>query len=77
MMDITIAIDKLDKIGLEKVKEELGQRGLNNKQVKIIESSLNIGGSNEEKLSQIKSLIGSIEMGKKGIGEVAGCRKIF
>ncbi len=70
MIDITIAIDKLDKIGLEKVKEELQQRGLNSEQVKIIESYLNITGTNEEKLAQIKSLIGSGEIGKQGIDEV-------
>ena len=70
MIDITIAIDKLDKIGLEKVKEELQQRGLNTEQVKIIESYLNITGTNEEKLSQIKSLIGQSEIGKQGIDEV-------
>ena len=40
MMDITIAIDKLDKIGLEKVKEELNQKGLNEKQINIIEKYL-------------------------------------
>ncbi len=70
MIDITIAIDKLDKIGLEKVKEELQQRGLNDEQINIIESYLNITGTNEEKLTQIKSLIGSIETGKAGINEV-------
>ena len=70
MIDITIAIDKLDKIGLEKVKEELEHRGLNNEQVKIIESYLNIQGTDEEKLVQIKSLIGAIETGKQGIDEV-------
>src|SRR4051812_12161072 len=56
MMDITIAIDKLDKIGIEKVKEELNQRGLNEAQVNSIETYLNIDGSNEEKLQQIKTL---------------------
>ncbi len=70
MIDITIAIDKLDKIGLEKVKEELQERGLKDEQIKIIESYLNITGSNEEKLTQIKSLIGSSEIGKQGIEEV-------
>ena len=70
MIDITIAIDKLDKTGLEKVKEELEHRGLNNEQVKIIESYLNIQGTDEEKLVQIKSLIGAIETGKQGIDEV-------
>ncbi len=70
MVDITVAIDKLDKIGLEKVKEELVQRGLNNDQIKIIESYLDISGSNDEKLTQIKSLIGKIETGNQGIEEV-------
>ena len=56
MIDITIAIDKLDKIGLEKVKEELLQRGLNNEQINIIKSYLNITGNNDEKLTQIKTL---------------------
>jgi histidyl-tRNA synthetase len=70
MIDITIAIDKLDKIGLEKVKEELRERGLKDEQITIIENYLNITGSNEEKLTQIKSLIGSSEIGKQGIDEV-------
>jgi histidyl-tRNA synthetase len=70
MIDITIAIDKLDKIGLEKVKEELQERSLKDEQILIIESYLNIAGSNEEKLTQIKSLIGSSEIGKQGIEEV-------
>src|SRR5687768_7863075 len=66
MVDITIAIDKLDKIGLEKVKEELTNRGLNEEQVSTIEKYLNIDGSNEEKLQQIRSLIGHLEIGQKG-----------
>ena len=70
MIDITIAIDKLDKIGLEKVKAELQQRGINNEQINIIETYLGINGSNEEKLDQIKSLVGSIAIGKQGIEEV-------
>ena len=71
MTDITIAIDKLDKIGLEKVKEELQERGLTDEHITIIESYLNITGTNEEKLTQIKSLIGTSEIGKQGIEEVA------
>jgi len=70
MIDITIAIDKLDKIGLEKVKEELQERGLTAEQIAIIENYLNITGSNEDKLTQIKSLIGLSEIGKQGIEEV-------
>ena len=71
MMDITIAIDKLDKIGLEKVKEELLLRELTAKQISIIEKYLSITGSNDEKLEQIKSLIGHLKSGKVGISEVA------
>ncbi len=70
MMDITIAIDKLDKIGLEKVKEELSQRGLNEEQISTIENYLSIKGSNEEILVQIGSLLGSIESAKEGIAEL-------
>lgn len=70
MVDITIAIDKLDKIGLEKVKEELLQRGLNETQIATIEQYLHIDGSNEEKLVQLKNLLGENETGKKGIKEI-------
>ena len=70
MIDITIAIDKLDKIGLDKVKEELAQRGLNEEQISTIEKYLLIDGSNEEKLQQITTLIGHLEIGKKGIEEL-------
>ena len=70
LTDITVAIDKLDKIGLEKVKEELLQRELNEKQIAIIEKYLLITGNNEEKLAQITALIGHIETGKKGIEEI-------
>ena len=70
MMDITIAIDKLDKIGLDKVKEELSQRGLTQEQITTIEKYLLITGNNEDKLTQIKSLVGKLEVGKEGIEEV-------
>lgn len=62
LTDITISIDKLDKIGLEKVKEELYNRGLNTEQVEIIEKYLSISGTNEEKLSSIHNLLkGNVE----------------
>lgn len=70
MTDITIAIDKLDKIGIEKVKEELMQRELNEEQVNTIEKYLAITGSNEEKLQQIETLLGANEQGKKGVDEI-------
>ncbi len=57
MNDITIAIDKLDKIGLEKVKDELGNKGFTKDQLTIIEAYLNIDGTNEEKLNFLDKLI--------------------
>ena len=70
MMDITIAIDKLDKIGIDKVKEELAQRGLNPDQILTIESYLNITGNNDEKLSSLENLFDRNETAKKGIEEL-------
>lgn len=70
MMDITIAIDKLDKIGMAKVKEELSQRGLNEVQIATIENYLLIDGNNQEKLSTLKNLVGHLETGKKGVEEI-------
>jgi histidyl-tRNA synthetase len=70
MMEITLAIDKLDKIGLEKVKEELVNRGLNREQVNIIERYLSINGSNDQKLGQIKSLFADNQTAGQGITEI-------
>lgn len=70
MINITVAIDKLDKIGLEKVKEELSQRGLQNHQIAVIEQYLFIDGSNEHKLARLSTLIGHTENGRKGIDEL-------
>lgn len=67
---ITIAIDKLEKIGLEKVKEELNANGLSEKSISIIENYISITGSDEEKLQKIEDLIGASETGKKGIKEL-------
>jgi histidyl-tRNA synthetase len=70
MMDITIAIDKLDKIGMEKVKEELMERGLLADQVNSIEAYLKIEGSNEEKLAAVEQLLGHIESAQQGLQEL-------
>ncbi len=70
MMDITIAIDKLDKIGLDKVKEELTAKGLTPDQVTLIEKYLSIEGSNEEKLATLKQLMGNNENFSKGMEEL-------
>ena len=68
--DITIAIDKLDKIGIEKVKEELSQRGLVPEQINFIEKYLSIKGKNEDVLTALKTLLGNNETGKIGIEEI-------
>ncbi|WP_127131836.1 histidine--tRNA ligase [Pseudoflavitalea rhizosphaerae] len=70
MINITIAIDKLDKIGLDGVKKELVERGLKQEQIETIEQYLHISGSNEEKLKAIETLLGGIEQGKLGIEEL-------
>ncbi len=70
MMDITIAIDKLDKIGLDKVKEELSSRGIADDNINIIKEYLNINGSNEEKIAAIEAMFVSSEIGKAGIDEL-------
>jgi histidyl-tRNA synthetase len=70
LTDITIAIDKLDKIGLDKVKLELSERGLNENQISIIEKYLSIDGDNQTKLKKIKELFGENTTAKKGIEEL-------
>jgi histidyl-tRNA synthetase len=74
MNDVAVAIDKLDKTGLEKVKEELKQKGFTKDQLSTIEKYLSISGGNKEKLVQLGNLIGSTEAGKKGVEEM---RQIF
>lgn len=68
--DITVAIDKLDKIGPDKVKEELSARGLNSDQISIIEKYLNITGTNEEILASLSQLLGENTNGKNGMAEL-------
>lgn len=70
MTDITVAIDKLDKIGLDKVKAELESKGLTETQLNIIEKYLLINGSNEEKISALEELLDGNVTGRKGIEEV-------
>lgn len=70
MIDITVAIDKLDKIGIEKVKEELSSRGLDEAQIATIEKYLQISGSNTEKVNQLTALIGGVPEGIEGLQEI-------
>jgi histidyl-tRNA synthetase len=70
MNAITIAIDKLDKIGIDKVKEELLLSGLSENNISLIEKYINIEGTNEEKLEKMEEIASSSETGKKGIAEL-------
>ena len=77
VVDITVAIDKLDKIGIEKVKEEMADKGLEAGGIAVIEQILSLSGSFEEKLSAMKALFngGSAsgvvsETGLKGLEEL-------
>jgi len=71
LTDITVAIDKLDKIGLDKVLEELAQRGLNAPQVETIRKYLSITGSNAEKMEAIRALLGADPQAVKGLEELS------
>ena len=77
VVDITVAIDKLDKIGLDKVKEEMADKGLQADGIAVIEQILSLTGSFEEKLAAMRSLFngGSAsgivsETGLKGLDEL-------
>lgn len=70
MMDITIAIDKLEKIGLEAVNEELRDKGITEEAVQALQPILSLNGSNSEKLSKLRKAIGASETGLKGIKEM-------
>lgn len=71
LTDITISIDKLDKIGMDGVKKELLDRGLGEKEIGLIENFLNISGDSTAKLSQLQELLKDSETGKKGIEELS------
>ena len=70
LTDITTAIDKLDKIGIEKVYDELRRKGLSDDAIDILEPIINLGGENRKKLQCLKELIGLSEDGSKGILEI-------
>jgi len=70
LTDITVAIDKLDKIGLDKVKEELVEKGLSADQIATIEKYLLINGSSADKLAQAEQLLGHDAEGQKGLEEL-------
>ncbi len=70
LIDITTAMDKLDKIGVEKVYEELLGKGLSQEAIDHLEPILNLNGSNTSKLNCLKELIGDTADGAKGLLEL-------
>ena len=71
IIDITVAIDKLDKIGLEKVNEELLAAGLNTEQVQTLQPIIGLKGRNAEKVATMREVLAASETGLKGCDEVA------
>lgn len=70
IVDITVAIDKIDKIGLDNVNAELVDKGLSQDAINTLRPLLTLSGTNEEKLATLKSLLAKSETGMKGIEEL-------
>lgn len=70
IVDITVAIDKLDKIGLEKVNEELREKGLSEDAINKLQPVIMLSGTNWEKIASLKNVLASSETGLKGIAEM-------
>ncbi len=71
IVDITVAIDKLDKIGLENVNEELANAGISPDAIDKLQPIISLQGTNEEKLKVIKNVLKDSQVGLKGVEEVA------
>ncbi|WP_440441102.1 histidine--tRNA ligase [Phocaeicola coprocola] len=69
IVDITVAIDKLDKIGLENVNAELASKGIPQEAIDKLQPIILLSGSNEEKLETLKSVLAASETGLKGVEE--------
>jgi histidyl-tRNA synthetase len=74
IVDITVAIDKLDKIGIDAVNDELRQDGLSEEQIEKLQPIIRLEGSNDEKLATIAEVLKDSETGLKGVEE---CRYIL
>jgi len=74
LTDITVAIDKIDKIGLEEVKKELRERGIDDKAIETIEPVLLLKGTNQEKMGVMRDLLQPSSIGIKGVDEI---EKVF
>lgn len=70
IIDITVAIDKLDKIGLENVNKELAEKGIPQEAIDKLQPIILLSGTNEEKLAILKDLLQASEIGMKGVEEL-------
>lgn len=70
IIDITVAIDKLDKIGEEGVVKELREKGISDQAINIISPLFKVSGSNDERLAEMKKFLANSEIGMKGIEEL-------
>ena len=71
IVDITVAIDKLDKIGLDNVNKELREDGLSEEQIAKLQPIISLKGSNDEKLDTIAEVLKDSEVGLKGVEEIS------
>ncbi|MCR5498073.1 MAG: histidine--tRNA ligase [Paludibacteraceae bacterium] len=71
IVDITVAIDKLDKIGLENVNAELAEKGIPADSIEKLQPIILLQGSNEEKLKTIREVLATSEVGLKGVEEIS------
>ena len=69
IVEITVAIDKLDKIGIDNVNAELREDGLSEEQISKLQPIISLSGTNEEKLQTIAQVLASSETGVKGVEE--------
>src|SRR5574344_847633 len=69
IVDITVAIDKLDKIGLDNVNAELREKGIGDEAIAKLQPIILLSGTNEEKLATLKQVLAASETGLKGVGE--------
>lgn len=70
LTDITVAIDKIDKIGINKVNEELRDKGISDEAIKKLQPLLELKGNNEEKIKTLSFILKDSEIGQKGIEEL-------
>ena len=70
IIDITVAIDKIDKIGIDNVNAELLEKGISQKAIDVLQPLLTLSGTNDEKFNTLETMLSNSEIGKKGIEEL-------